>query len=372
MLQAHAASASAPAPFVRVQRWLARRAAPWPGLGWAVLAAGLAGAAVLAARWGSIGVTWADVARGVLGGMTGEPLEGRAAIVWQLRVPRVLAGMLAGAALGVSGAALQGLFRNPLADPYLMGVAPGAIFGVAVALSVAGAAAPAFAGKVAAAQAAAYVPAAAFVGALGAVLAAVVLAHTAGGRRTTDLVLAGVVVGSVLTAATTYLMLRDADRIRSVFAWTLGNLSLVGWPELGAALPYGVAGMLPLLGAGRVLNAMQLGEDVAQSLGIPVQRLKLGLIAAASLATAAVVSQVGVIGFVGLVVPHAVRRLAGSDYRTVLPASALGGAMLLVLADLVARMAARPAELPVGVVTALVGGPFFLYLLRKGHGHAPS
>lgn len=320
--------------------------------------------------WGSVPVGWRDVLDAMLRGVTGRPLQGAAAIVWQLRLPRVLVGLVAGAALGISGAALQGIFRNPLADPYLTGVASGALFGAAVAMAAGQALPQAFTGLAEAGATGYLVPAAAFAGGLGAVLAAVVLARTAGGRRTTDLVLAGVVVGSVLTAATTYLMMRDADRVRAVFSWSLGNLGTVGWPQLRLALPGAALGSALLLVAGRPLNAIQMGEDVAASLGLPVGPLKTGVIAAASLATASVVAQVGIIGFVGLVVPHILRRLLGGDYRALLPASAVGGALLLVLADLGARVAVRPAELPVGVVTTLLGGPFFLYLLKRGDRHA--
>lgn len=339
---------------------------------WVAMAAAVVGVAGLAVRWGSVPVSWADVGAALGGGLRGEPLEGAAAIVWQLRLPRVLMGLVAGAALGVSGAALQGIFRNPLADPYLMGAASGALFGATVAMMAGQALPAAFSGLAKSGQFVYLVPAAAFVGALLAVMGAVALARTAGGRRTTDLVLAGVVVSSVLTAATTYLMMRDADRVRAVFSWSLGNLATAGWPQLRMTLPGAAAGSLLLLFAGRPLNAVQLGEDVAASLGLPIEPLKLAVVAAASLVTASVVSQVGIIGFAGLVVPHIVRRLVGGDYRRLLPGSALGGGLLLVLADLGARVAARPTELPVGVVTTLLGGPFFLYLLKRGNGHASA
>ncbi|HEY8426637.1 MAG TPA: iron ABC transporter permease [Limnochordales bacterium] len=339
-------------------------------LPWAAMVVGLTMVSGVALWWGSVPVSWRDVLDALWRGVAGRPLDGTAAIVWQLRLPRVLAGLVTGAVLGLSGAALQGIFRNPLADPYLTGVASGALFGAAVAMAAGQALPQAFTGLTEAGATGYLVSAAAFVGALGAVLTVVVLARTAGGRRTTDLVLAGVVVGSVLTSATAYLMMRDADRVRAVFNWSLGNLATVGWPQLRLALPGAVLGSALLLVAGRPLNAIQLGEDVAASLGLPVGALKTGVIAAASLATASVVAQVGIIGFVGLIVPHILRRLLGGDYRALLPASAVGGALLLVLADLGARVAVRPAELPVGVVTTLLGGPFFLYLLKRGNGHA--
>jgi len=286
-------------------------------------------------------------------------LAERSPVVYEIRFPRVLGAALVGAALGLSGAAYQGLFKNPLADPYLMGTASGAAFGVAVALLLEGDLSPAYAHWIGA-DGGLFVPAFAFVGALFAVSLAVVLAGGVG--RTRELILAGVVVGSVLTGLTTYLMLRDADRVRAVFAYTLGNLAFVGWPEVARLAPLS----LPVLwGMARVLNAVQLGEGVARTLGLPLDLLKLVLIATATLATAGAVAEAGIIGFVGLVVPHALRRLGGGDYRFLLPASALGGAILLVLADTLARVLVRPAELPVGVVTTLLGGPFFLYLLWR-------
>ena len=289
-------------------------------------------------------------------------LAERAPVVYAIRLPRVLGAALVGAALGLSGAAYQGLFKNPLADPYLMGTASGAAFGVALALSLEGNLSPAYAHWIGS-HGGFFVPASAFLGALFAVTLAVVLAGGVG--RTRDLILAGVVVGSVLTGLTTYLMLKDADRVRAVFAYTLGNLAFVGWPEVARLALYLALSLPVLWGMARVLNAVQLGEGVARTLGLPLDLLKFALIATATLATAGAVAEAGIIGFVGLVVPHALRRMGGGDYRYLLPASALGGAVLLVLADTLARVLVRPAELPVGVVTTLLGGPFFLYLLWR-------
>ncbi|WP_279165149.1 FecCD family ABC transporter permease [Thermus scotoductus] len=289
-------------------------------------------------------------------------------IVTEMRLPRVLGGMLVGAALGVAGASFQGLFRNPLADPYLMGSAAGAAFAVTLLAAFLGGLSPAFA------QHAVFqsLPlSATLFGFFGALLATLVTLVLAGGAaRTGELVLAGVVVGSVLTGATTYLMLQDADRVRAVFAYTLGNLAFLGWPGVKALLLFFLVAFPPLLLLGRVLNALQLGEDVAKSLGLPLEGLKLLLLLAASLLVAAAVAQAGIIGFVGLITPHLLRRLLGEDYRLLLPASALGGAVLLTLADLLARTLTRPAELPVGVVTTLLGGPFFLYLMWRRRGRA--
>jgi len=322
---------------------------------WAGLFVLLAVALLLGVAVGAVALPWAQVVAGLV-----DPAANP--IVFKLRLPRVLGAMLVGAALGAAGAAYQGLFRNPLADPYLMGTAAGAAFGAALGLDLVGALSPAYAQWIRAGGSW-LVPVFAFLGAVGAVFLAVVLAGGVG--RTKDLILAGVVVGSVLTGLTTYLMLKDADRVRAVFAYTLGNLAFIGWPEAGRLALYLVLGLPPLFLLARGLNALQLGEGVAHSLGLTLGPLKLVLIVAATLITAGAVAEAGIIGFVGLVVPHALRRLGGGDYRFLLPASALGGAVLLVFADLLARVLVRPAELPVGVVTTILGGPFFLYLLWR-------
>jgi iron complex transport system permease protein len=310
-----------------------------------------------------VSTTLSSVAKGLTG--HGRALDGLEGVVWNLRVPRVLTGVLVGAALGASGAGMQGLFRNPLADPYLLGVASGASFGATLAWIVLGRLGPAFAeSPFSLATTSNWVPLFAFVGALAAVSATLALSGFRARSRNAVL-LAGIVVGSVLTSLSTYLLLRDADRIRAVFAWTLGNLSFADWQGLGTVAPYAVVGVAMLWFLGRELDALQLGDDTARSLGVRVRRVQLGVIAGASLATAASVAFVGCVGFVGLVAPHAMRRLGTPLHRTLLITSSLGGATLLVLSDLLARTLTRPAELPVGVVTTLLGGPFFLWLLRR-------
>jgi iron complex transport system permease protein len=282
-------------------------------------------------------------------------------VVWQLRLPRVLLAALVGAALGVSGAVFQGVFRNPLADPYLLGAAAGAGLGIAVVLTVATATAPdsglwsASGGQLR--------QLAAFLGGVAAVLTAVVLAG--GVARIHDLILAGVVVSAVCASLTTWLMLQDEDRVRAVFSFSLGSLALADWHAVATLSAYLTLGLLPVLLLGRALDALQLGDAVAQSMGLSLGLMRALLLAAGTLLTATVVAEVGVVGFVGLIVPHIMRLLVGSRHWRLLPASAVGGALLLVLADLLARTAVRPAELPVGVVTTLLGGPFFLYLLKR-------
>ncbi|MBO1437347.1 iron ABC transporter permease [Meiothermus sp. CFH 77666] len=329
---------------------LARRGLTFAGL---LLLLGLA--LVLGVGQGAVYVPPTEVVAALLG-------ERENPIITELRLPRVLGAMLVGAALGLAGAAYQGLFRNPLADPYLMGVAAGASFGFTLTLSLSGLLAGFGAGLFFAS-----LPTTAALGAfLGAVLAVVLTLTLAGGAQSgLHLILAGVVVGSVLTGLSTLILLLDTDRIREVFSYTLGSLSFMGWRGVGM-LAMGLAVALPIVwGLARALNALSLGEETARSLGLPLSSLRLLLIALSTLLTALSVVQAGIIGFVGFVAPHALRQLVGGDYRYLLPASALGGALLLTLADWAARVVVRPAELPVGVITTLLGGPFFLYLLWR-------
>lgn len=278
--------------------------------------------------------------------------EQEAAIVWQLRAPRVVLGSLVGAMLAIAGGAYQGVFRNPLADPYLLGVAAGAGLGATAALAFG-------AGNLA-------LPPAAFVGAVLAVGATYFFARAAGGRRTAaTLILAGVAVGSFLTAIQTFVQQQSSDRIREVFTWLLGRLSAATWSQVRTVLPYVVVALLVLLVYRRVLDVLSVGEEEAATLGVQPGRARLGIIAAATLGSAAVVSVTGLIGFVGIVVPHAVRMVAGVSYRVILPLSMVIGAGFLLAADLLARTVISPGELPIGVVTAFVGAPFFAMILRR-------
>jgi iron complex transport system permease protein len=312
----------------------------------------------------SLGATWAALEKGALGRTS--LLVGPEIIAWNLRFPRVVMAVLVGACLGTSGAAMQGLFRNPLADPYLLGIAGGASFGATLAFSANGDLGPAFGdapfleGRFSGA-----VPLWASIGAAGAVALTLLFARTGARGRSSSLLLAGVVVGAVLVSLTTYLMLKDADRLRAVVSWSLGNLASSRWQGVAHAAPYAISGLLVLFALARGLDALQLGEETARTIGVPVPALRLGVIVGASLATAAAVAFVGVIGFVGLVAPHVMRRIGVPGHRALLPASALGGATLLVVADLGARTLVRPAELPVGILTTFFGGPFFLWLLRR-------
>lgn len=283
--------------------------------------------------------------------------EREAAILWELRVPRVVLGGLVGAMLATSGAAYQGVFHNPLADPYLLGVAAGAGLGATLAVVY-------LPGREA--WAIDPLPLAAFLGALVAVAATYVLGRSKEQTRSTaTLILAGVAVAAFLTAAQTYVQQRNAETLREVYAWILGTLGTVGWWEVTLILPYvALAGTVLLLHR-RLLDVMSLGDEEADSLGVRPARVRLVVVAAATLGTAAAVATSGLIGFVGIIVPHTVRLALGPSYRLILPLSVIGGAAFLILADLLARTAMAPSEVPVGVVTALFGAPFFLVVLRR-------
>ncbi|RJF73701.1 iron ABC transporter permease [Deinococcus cavernae] len=309
----------------------------------------LLGAVVLGTGLGSVNIPPAEVLAALWRGVSGQELAPNDVIVWQVRLPRVVMAVLVGASLSVCGGAFQGVFRNPLSDPYLLGVASGSALGATLAIT--------------AGWPHAFIPLVAMVAAVAAVLITLSLARK--GRRfpPTRLILAGVVVGSVCSAATTALILRGEDRARQVLSYTLGNLSFSGWKDVLTVLPYVGLGCGVLLLLARALDTLQLGDLTARSLGIPVDRLRLIVVVAASLATAGAVAYVGIIGFVGLIVPHIVRLAFGASHKVLLPLSALLGGALLVLADLLART--TPLS-QVGIVTTLLGGPFFLYLLRKG------
>jgi iron complex transport system permease protein len=298
-------------------------------------------------------------------GITGATLDGLEGIVWQLRLPRVVMAVLVGACLAVAGAGLQGLFRNPLADPYLLGIASGSSLGATLAiLGVGGLGVTFSAAGFDSTNVSSLVPLAAFVGGALAVLATLVLSGF-GRRGSESILLAGVVVGGLCVSLSSYLLLQDATRMRAVLSWTMGNLSFVGYGEVVKLLPYALIGALGLQVLARHLDALQLGDDTARTLGIDLTRAKTLVILCSSLVTAGAVSFVGIIGFVGLIAPHIARRLGAVRHAELLPASALIGATLLVLADLGARVLVRPEQLPVGLITTLIGGPFFLWVMWR-------
>ena len=277
-------------------------------------------------------------------------------ILWKLRLPRIVLAGLVGASLAMAGATYQGMFRNPLADPFLIGVASGAGLGATIVLVT---------GVPHQYLGFSLLPLAAFVGAVAAVSAAYAVARSSQGLPLTTLILAGIAIAYLLGAAMSLLMLRSDPELRPVLSWLLGSLKSAQWNQTLMVALYLVPSLAVVLSYGRVLNVLQLDEEHARQLGVNLERTKLLLLGTASLATAAAVAFTGPIGFVGLVAPHAVRLVWGVDYRSLLPMAAIVGATFLVLADLAARTAAGSAELPVGVVTAFCGAPFFLYLLRR-------
>jgi iron complex transport system permease protein len=277
------------------------------------------------------------------------------AIVRDLRLARVLLAALIGAGLAAAGAAFQGLFRNPLADPYVVGASGGAALGASLAI-ISGLTWR-FAGF-------GPVPLAAFMGSLLAVFVVYFIAEIGGRASAIELLLAGAALSTLLSAITALLMMIRDSTLHEVFTWTMGGLSGRSWPHLLNSGPYLLLGLGALWFMARPLDALALGDETAESLGLPLAQARGALVAAASLTTAAAVAAGGIIGFVGLIAPHAARLLFGAAHHRLIPASALVGALLLVLADDLARTILAPIELPVGIVTSLLGGTFFLYLLK--------
>jgi iron complex transport system permease protein len=277
------------------------------------------------------------------------------AILWQLRLPRVVLGGLVGAMLALAGAAYQGVFRNPLADPYLLGAAAGAGLGATLAIAY---------GPDTSGWPVDLLPVAAFAGAVAGVVAAYALGRSGGARTTTTLILSGVAVAAFLTAVQTYVQQRKAETLREVYGWILGRLTTAGWREVALVVPYALCSTVAIVLHRRLIDVLAVGDDEASSLGVRAARVRLVVVAAATLATAAAVAVSGLIGFVGIIVPHTIRLVAGPSHRLLIPLSLVGGAAFLILADLVARTLMAPAELPIGVITAFFGAPFFALILR--------
>ncbi|MGH3732263.1 MAG: FecCD family ABC transporter permease [Acidimicrobiales bacterium] len=279
------------------------------------------------------------------------------AIVWDIRLPRVILGGIVGAMLAAGGAAYQGVFRNPLADPYLLGVAAGAGLGATIVI-------------VSHWGTTSMLPIAAFLGGSAAVTLTYLVGAKFGGRSSgTSVVLAGVAVAALFTAVQTALQQQRSADLQAVYSWILGSLSGATWSDVWLILPYVVISTTVLLMHRRLLDVLRLGEEEASALGVNSRRVRLTVVAAATLGTAAAVSVSGLIGFVGIIVPHVVRLTTNASYRVVLPVSIVGGAMFLILADLVAHTIESPAEVPLGVVTAFLGGPFFIFVLRSRRAH---
>ncbi len=320
----------------------------------------LAVVAILAATVGSVRIPFSTVWQVLISKL---PLVNMATvwpasaetIILEIRLPRIILAGLTGAALSTAGATYQGLFRNPLADPYLVGVAQGASLGAVIGFLL----------PATYSLGPGIVPLFAFAGALASTAIVYGLARVGKTLPVTTLILAGVALGALLGSIVSYLIISSGEKIHGIIFWMMGSFSLSRWSEVRLVLPYVLVGTAVILLYARPLNVMQLDEEQAQQLGINVERVKLILLATATLITAAAVSFVGTIGFVGIIIPHAVRLVWGPDHRFLLPLSVLTGAVFLILADLVARTALAPTEVPIGVITAICGAPFFLYLLRR-------
>ena len=319
---------------------------------WVLGAALLLGAAVvLSLMVGSFSLPSGSILRSLLDHLPfisiDDGLDERAeAILWQVRMPRIVLGVIVGATLSAAGAAYQGVFRNPLADPYLLGAGAGAGLGATLAIAY---------GPDSAGWIVDPLPLAAFVGAIVGVVLAYVLGYSVrSGRTAVTLILAGVAVAAFLTAAQTFLQQRNSETLREVYGWILGSLATSSWAEVRLVLPYVVIALAVVFLGRRLMDVLAVGDVEASSLGVQPGRVRLVLVAFATLGTAAVVAVSGLIGFVGIIVPHTIRLLTGTSYRIVVPLSILVGGTFLVIADLIARTVQAPYEVPIGVVTAFI------------------
>lgn len=296
---------------------------------------------------GSVTFSFTEIVNGLFS--SADTLERR--IIWELRLPRLLIGLIVGMCLATSGAILQGIMRNPLADPGIIGVSSGAGLAATVIMILF----PAYI---------MLLPAAAFLGAL--VTALVIYAMSwRGGTSAVRIILVGVAVNAVIGACMSALMLLYSDRVQSVLPWLAGGIAGAGWVQFGTIIWYSLAALVLAIFAIPHIRILRLGDEVAKLLGHQVERSRFYLIVLSTLLAGIAVSVSGLIGFVGLVVPHIMRSLVGGDHRFLLPASALGGALLVVVADTIARTVFSPIELPVGILLSFLGGPFFLYLIQK-------
>jgi cobalamin transport system permease protein len=315
-------------------------------------------AMLIGALVGPVHIGVGDVLRAIGAHIFGlrSPLHGASdAIVWELRLPRVVLGVIVGGTLAAAGAAYQGVFRNPLADPYLLGAAAGAGLGATLAVAYIPSSAPQRD----------LLPLAAFAGASVAVVAAYALGSSTGSvSASASLVLAGVTIAAFFTAMQTFVQQQHLDTIQEVYSWLLGRLATAGWREVAIVLPYALLSWVVIILHRRYLDVLAVGDEEAAALGVNVRRVRLVVVAAATIGTAAAVAVSGLIAFVGIIVPHTIRLLVGGSYRLLLPLSIVVGGGFLVLADVLARTIVSPGELPIGVVTAFFGAPFFAVVLR--------
>jgi iron complex transport system permease protein len=327
---------------------------------WRLLAAAfLLGALIVGLGVGPVGIGGGAIVESMLSHLpfvhVRSPLDAvQEAVLWQIRAPRVVLAALVGGMLAISGSAYQGVFHNPLADPYLLGVAAGSGLGATLAIAY---------GHVG--HSGQLLPLASFVGGLAAVACTYALGRSAGPARAAGaLVLAGVTVTLFLTAIQTFVQQQHTNTLRDVYAWLLGGFSTASWTQVVVAAPYVAVSALAIVLHRRVLDVLSVGDEEASSLGVNVPRTRLLLVVAATAGTAAAVSVSGLIAFVGIIVPHTIRLLVSTSYRAVVPLSLVVGAGFLVLVDVLARTIISPAELPIGVVTAFFGAPFFAIVLR--------
>ena len=328
----------------------------------ALLGAALLAVSVAAIGIGDVAIGWREAIAILLDGPPADapggaaPVSPHVAIIWRLRLPRILLAILVGGALAAAGMTMQALFQNPLADPYLVGVAPGAAVGATAALVL---------GLGAGRLGAHALPLAAFAGSLVVSLLVYILASRFGRVPVLHLLLFGIAIGAFCTGLTSFLLLISPQHVQEVYFWLLGSFQNARWAAVRTVWPYLLAGTLLLFFFAREMDVLLLGEEQAQSLGVAVERLKRILLAASTLLAAVAVAVGGIIGFVGLIVPHMMRLLVGPRHRVLLPASVLGGAALLVVSDTLARSLRPATEIPVGIVTTFLGVPFFLYLLTR-------
>lgn len=327
---------------------------------------------MVSASVGTVGVPVAETLKSVAGCLPesirtalgiGKADPAFDAIIMKVRLPRIILGFAVGAALGAAGACYQGLLSNPLADPYIIGVSSGAALGASIGIVLTSSSMAALGGAI---------PLFAFGGALVSMILVMALAQVKGKVQSESLLLSGVVVGSFIWALVSFTMLAAGEDLPKVMMWLMGSLSARNWGHFAMSAPYIAVGIGAMMLMSRGLNVISMGEEQARFMGLGVEGFKKAVIVACSLATSAAVGVSGIIGFVGLIVPHMARYLTGPDHRVLIPVSALAGGALLVAADTVARTIISPAELPVGTVTALVGAPFFFYLLRRSRREGKS
>ncbi len=315
---------------------------------------------VAAARLGAVAIPPRHIIQimvhQIIPAVDGDWLSSHEQILMSIRLPRVILAVLVGAALGIAGTTLQGVLQNPLADPYLIGLSSGAALGASIAIIIS---------KSIGAGGYTLVPVFAFIGGITSLLIVFTLARRGGRMTVTNLILAGVATSAFFSAVVSLLIVLHGDRMEQIIFWMMGGLGQATWRSAAIVFVYLIPGSIVIFIYSRALNIMILGDTTAHFLGLHVEAVKKLLLVSATLITAAAVSVTGLIGFVGLIVPHMFRRIVGADHRILLPAAALGGAILMVVADTIARTAMIPREIPVGVITALCGAPFFLYLLRK-------